>query len=87
MKHIALTLIAASFAVSFAAGAVSAAGPGAPNERPEAPARPTAAAKTITVNAGALNSTKEMQRAGLKATDKVSVTDVSLPKAKRTYER
>ncbi|MBK4216807.1 hypothetical protein JJJ17_12790 [Paracoccus caeni] len=83
MKLIALTLIA----VSLAAGAVSAADFGNGHEKPDAPARSAAAAQTVTVDAGAVYSAKELRSAGLKSFDKVTVTDLSAPKASRTFER
>lgn len=66
--------VVALTALTLAAGAASAAGMGNMNERPGAPAQVEAAANTMQVPAGDVLTAVELERAGLNANDKLTVT-------------
>lgn len=78
MKRFAIALTA----LSLVAGAASAA-----NEAPEAAARPAEALQSVSVEAGKILSTRELERAGIKADAKLNVSNFGTDGVHNTYER
>lgn len=79
--------IIALTALTMAAGSVAAAPSGERNESPDASPAQVTAAKPVTVDAGHVFSTRELNRAGIDASTQVTVSDFSNGKPVDTYTR
>lgn len=80
-------LVIALTALTLAAGSVAAAPAGEANEKPEAAPIQITASQPVTVDAGTVMSTRELNRAGIDASTQITVSDFSNGKPVNTYTR